>query len=119
MAIDYSTPLGQVRLIIADVEEGNFLLADDQITGFLAIESGRVKRAAAQALDAIATSEVLVSKVIRTLDLQTDGAKVAAELRARAAGLRQQDDEEDEEGPWAVDVIPFDPYAHLRTLGGL
>jgi len=119
VAIDYTTPVGQVRLLIADVEEGNFLLADDQITGYLAIESGRVKRAAARALDAIATSEVLVSKKIRTLDLQTDGPAVAAELRAQARQLREEDDQDGDEGPWAIDVIPFDPYASYRTLGEL
>lgn len=115
MAIDYNTPLGKVRVLIADVDEDNLLLSNEQITAYLSIEHGRVKRAAAQALDAIATSEVLVSKVIRTLDVQTDGAKVAAELRARATGLRQQDDDEDEDGPWGIDVIPFDPNAHFRT----
>jgi hypothetical protein len=119
VAIDYDSPIGKVRLLIADTDEANPLLSDGQITAFLSIESDRVKRAAAQALDAIATSEVLISKVIRTLDLQTDGAKVAAELRARAASLRQQDDEDDSGEPWAIDVIPFDPLAPYRTLGGL
>lgn len=118
MAIDYDTPLGQVRALIADVDESNLLLSDTQISAYLSIEHGRVKRAAAQALDVIATSEVLISKVIRTLDLQTDGAKVAAELRARAASLREQDDDDDTGEPWAIDVIPFDPYAAYRP-GGL
>jgi hypothetical protein len=117
VAIDYTTPVGQVRLLIADVEEGNFLLADDQITGYLAIESGRVKRAAARSLEAIATSEVLRSKRIRTLDLQTDGPAVAAELRAQAKQLRDEDDQDGEEGPWGIDVVNFDPYASYRTLG--
>lgn len=116
MAIDYTTPVGQVRLLIADVTEGSFLLADDQITGYLSIENARVKRAAARALDAIATSEVLVSKKIRTLDLQTDGPAVAAELRAQAKQLRDEDDQDGEEGPWAIDVVTFDPYAAYRTL---
>jgi hypothetical protein len=49
-----------------------------------------VRLAAAQALDTIATNEALVQKVLRTQDLQTDGAKLSAELRARAAGLRAQ-----------------------------
>lgn len=115
MAIDYNTPVGKVRALIADVDESGQLLSDVLINAYLSIENGRIKRAAAQALDAIATSEVLVSKVIRTLDLQTDGAKVAAELRARAAGLREQDDDEDEDGPWGIDVIPFDPNAPYRT----
>jgi hypothetical protein len=119
VAIDYTTPVGQVRLLIADVDEDHLLLSDDQITGYLAIESGRVKRAAGKTLEAIATSEVLISKRIRTLDLQTDGPGVAAELRALAKQLRDEDDQDGDEGPWAIDVIPFDPYAAYRSpLGG-
>jgi len=118
VAIDYSTARGQVRLLIADVNESDFLLSNDQIDGCLSIENNRVKRAAALALESIATSEVLVSKKIRTLDLQTDGPAVAAELRAQAKQLRDQDDQDGDEGPWAIDVIPFDPLAPYRTLDG-
>lgn len=118
MAIDYSTPIGRVRLLIADVDEDNLLLADDQITGYLGIERQRVKRAAAQALEAIATSEVLISKRIRTLDLQTDGPAVAAELRALAKALREQDDEDGDEGPWAIDIVNFDPNYRSNPFGG-
>lgn len=115
MAIDYDTDLGRVRLLTSDVNESSPLLTDEQITALLSME-GSVKRAAAQALDTIASSEVLVSKVIRTLDLQTDGAKVSAELRARANDLRQQD-EDDNDDPWAIDIVNFDPIAAYRIEG--
>lgn len=121
MSIDYSTPIGQVRLLIADVNEGGFLLSDEMLTGYLALNgapadeaepaSWSVKRAAADALDAIATSEVLVSKAIKTLDLSTDGAKVAAELRAQAVARRKAADEEEaasEDGFFGV--VEFHPY---------
>jgi len=117
MAID--TPVAKVRLLIADTDPDNELLTDEQIEGFLSIENDRIKRAAASALDAIAASEVLVSKKIRTLDLQTDGPAVAAELRAQAKQLRDQDDQDGDEGPWGIDVIPFDPLAPYRfPFGG-
>lgn len=116
MAINYDTDLGRVRLLIADTDEpDNLLLTDVQINAYLSME-GSVKRAAAQALDTIASSEAMVSKKIRTLDLQTDGPAVAAELRARAKELRDQDDA-DNDDPWAIEVINFDPYAAYRTLG--
>jgi hypothetical protein len=102
--LDPDTDIGQVRLLAADVDEDSLLFTDAQIGAFLALESG-VKRAAAAALETIATSEVLISKVIRTQDLATDGAKVSAELRARAAGLRAQadiDDDNDDEGGFEV-----------------
>lgn len=80
----------QVRLLISDVDPSREVLSDDDVVGFLDLEGGVVKLAAAQALDSIASSETLVGKVIRTQDLSTDGAKVAADLRAHAASLRAQ-----------------------------
>lgn len=98
MPVDYTTPEGQVRLLIADVSDdpAKLVLTDAQVTGFLSLNAGNVRRAAADALDAIATSEALVSKVIRTQDLATDGAKVAAALQTKAAQLRAQADTADD-----------------------
>lgn len=119
----------QLRLLIADTDTANPTLTDDDTLGFLALHGvtttqavevptgvpvTTVRRAAADALDAIATSEVLVSKVLRTQDgTVTDGAKVSAELRARAASLRAladaDDDAADDAGGW-FDVVEFTPY---------
>ena len=90
MSIDYTSPPGQVRLLTADVDEANLLLTDVAIEGLLAMNGQDVRLAAADALDTIATSETLVSKVIRTQDLATNGPSVAADLRARAKALRDQ-----------------------------
>lgn len=100
-----ATAIDKVRLLIADVDTDNPVFVDEQIDTFLDINDGNIRLAAADALDAIATSEVLVSKVIRTQDLQTDGAKVAAELRARAAQLRQL--ARDEAEPDVFDITNF------------
>ena len=77
------TPEAQVRLLIAD-NGAEQLFTDEQLSTFLAITEGSVYRASAHALRAIAVSEVLISKKIRTQDLSTDGPAVAAELRALA-----------------------------------
>lgn len=90
-----ATEVDQVRLLISDVDEDNALFTDDQIGVFLDLEVG-VKRAAAAALDTIASSEVLVSKKIRTMDRETDGPAVADALRKHATALRLQADAEDE-----------------------
>lgn len=95
MAYDPSTPAGQVRLLLNDVDDTDPVFVDDEIDAFLALEGGSVKRAAAQAIDTNADNEALASKVLRTQDLQTDGAKVAAALHARAESLRAQADSED------------------------
>lgn len=81
-----------VRLYIADLatDEADRLLTDDQI-GVL-IDSnpdGNARLSAADALETIAASEVLVAKKIRTQTLTTDGPAVSAELRALAASHRR------------------------------
>lgn len=126
MAINYQTATGQVRLLIADVDESRPVLSDDQIAGYLALRGvptgttvgapvWSVKRAAADALSAIATSEVLVGKVIRSQDLTTDGAKVAAELRAQAQALRAEADVDETNddttgGSGYFQAVEFTPY---------
>lgn len=97
---DYTLPVGQVRLLMADLEpledprnlatHPAYIFSDEQIEGFLTIEKGNVKRAAADALLAIAVSEALILKVLKTDDKQTDGAKLGAELRQQAKALRDQ-----------------------------
>jgi ssDNA-binding replication factor A large subunit len=88
-----------VRFLVNDVRledvTGN-AFSDEEIEGYLAIEGGNVKRAAAQAIDTIADNEVLASKVLKDHQLATDGAKAADALRKRAAALRAQADRDDE-----------------------
>jgi hypothetical protein len=102
---DYATGIGQVRLLIPDTEQlldpsgthdhGEYIFSDAQIQAFLSLYGNSVKRAAAQAKLVLATSETLISKVIRTDDLQTDGAKLGAELRAQAKELQEQAEREE------------------------
>lgn len=95
--VDYKEPVQQVRLLTGDLDEGeNQIFTDDQLKGFLGITDGSVQRAAADAIDVIASSEALISKVISTQDRSTDGAKVADALRKHAAALRQRAKEEEE-----------------------
>ncbi|MFG1963093.1 hypothetical protein [Nonomuraea sp. NPDC049028] len=113
MAIDYSTDVGRVRLLIPDTDADNLLLIDPQIDALLSME-GSVKLAAATALELIASNEALVGKVITTQDLSTDGTKVAAELRARAAALRQQVDDGVGDDNVGLGIVDFDPWLGYR-----
>ena len=78
----------QVRHLIPDFEEVDWrddntpstLFPDEVIQTYLDVNDGNVKRAAATAMRALAVSEAVISKVIKTEDLQTDGAKVARAL---------------------------------------
>lgn len=94
MAFTYQpdTDAGKVRLLLNDVDEPTAVFKDDEIAAFLALEGGNVKLAAAQAIDTNADNEALASKVLRTQDLQTDGAKLADALHKRAQALRDQND---------------------------
>jgi hypothetical protein len=102
---NYSTTIGQVRLLIPDVEQlddlanpsaaAQYIFNDAQIQAFLSMNKDNVKRSAAQAKLTLATSEALINKVIKSYDFSTDGAKLGAELRAQADQL-QKDADRDE-----------------------
>jgi uncharacterized protein YpbB len=104
---DYSTAIGQVRLLIPDVEQldnpadvsaaAEYLFNDSQIQAFVTMYASSIKRAAAQAKLVLATSEALINKVISTYDLKTDGAKLGAELREQAKQLREEAIEDEQE----------------------
>lgn len=107
MGIDYTTPAGQVRLLLSDVDEDNQIFTDAEITAFLAIERDSVKRAAAQAIDTQATNEALAAKVLKDHQTETDGAKLADAMRKHATALRSQaaKDEEDADDGFAFEIV--------------
>jgi len=115
MAVVYANAewVQQVRLLIGDTT-APYLLSDANMHQVYAIEGDNLKRAAAQCLDIIASSEALVSKKIQTQDLATDGPAVAKALREHAALLRAQADKADADAaPPAVDdfgFIAFEAY---------
>lgn len=111
--IDYESPAGQVRLLISDTDEANLLLSTAQIDGYLRVEGGSVKLAAAAALYAIASSETLISKKITSQGMSTDGPAVAASLRAHADSLRAQVKEGVGDNDAGFDIVDFDPHAGL------
>lgn len=104
--------MGLVRLLINQVTGaagGDF--TDDEVSGFLTLESQSVKRAAAQAIDVVASNEALVSKVIVDRHLQTNGAATAKALRDHANTLRQQAlfDEDNGDG-FYFGVVELEPH---------
>jgi len=114
---DYSTVIGQVRLLIPDVEQlenpadseaaVSFLFSDSQIQAFATLYANNVKKAAAQAKLVLATSEALINKVIKTYDLSTDGAKLGAELREQSKMLFAEADKDDQ----------YDSYDTFQVVG--
>ena len=86
--------ISYIRNRIRDIDASYPIFVDAEIKSFLVMEQYNIKRTAALALETIAADEVLVQKVIKLLQFSTDGAKVAAELRANAKLLRDQAAEE-------------------------
>jgi hypothetical protein len=123
--LDPSTDVGMIRLRIPDRNELYPIFADADLSALLAAE-GSTKRAAAAALEIVASDEVMISKVIRTRDgLQTDGAKVSDALLKRAAMLRKQADDAGEDGGvtsyfdivepgWTRDELAAAEYSGIR-----
>lgn len=120
---DLATDRGKVRALIPDVEQVDFsgegvpqyIFSDAHIDALLATSRGgplgRIKRAAAKGMRAIAVSEALIQKVIRTEDLQTDGAKTATALLAAARDLEGEADQDDEDADdrYAFTIVDFQP----------
>lgn len=129
---DYSTVVGQIRLLISDVDQvdysdtgkAEYMFSDAYLKGahLIALGDGlaKVYRAAASALGALAVSEALIQKVIRTEDLQTDGAKLASAILASARLLEDRANAADEEVETMVIVdyqpLPRDPF-HFSLHG--
>lgn len=91
---DVTTDRGKVRMLIPDSNASAYVFEDTEIDAYLSIEDG-IRRATALALETLASNEALVLKVIRILDLQTDGARTSDALLKRAALLRGQADADD------------------------
>lgn len=108
--IDYSLPLGKVRLLITDVatNPADRLFTDEQLDVFLDLGRNVVKRAAAQALLTIALSETLLGKKVRMQNgTSTDGPAVSAELRALAGRLTREADLEEADAEGSVfEIVP-------------
>ncbi len=105
-----------VRLIITDTDETYPLFTDEEIAAFLAMAANSVLLAAAMALETMARSEVLVLKVIKLLDLQTDGASVARELRMNAKLLRDQAADESTELGFSIAEMVDNPAGYVEKL---
>lgn len=117
--IDPNTDVGLIRLRIYDRDVSNQIFDDATIEAvFNNLERTSVKRTAAFFLETIATQEALILKVMKNLQLTTDGAKLADSLMKQAQALRTQadiDDSANSDGfDWAEQV--FDVWGEKERL---
>lgn len=125
----FDTPLGQLRALLFQTERyvdpanpdlpADYLVPDDQLNAYLAINGDKLYGAASDALIALAANEALVSKKIRTEGgLQTDGPAVAQRLNDLAKEYRiTQRGLDDEEGAAAAfEVVNFQNFYPNWTI---
>lgn len=77
------------------IEYSSVLLTDETITDLAVLNTDvdgnyDLKIVAASCLDSMATNQAIIQKVIKNLDLQTDGASLAKALRDHAKVLRDE-----------------------------
>jgi hypothetical protein len=73
----------------ATVQYKHVCFLDATLQAFLDLNDGDIRLAAADALDSMATSQAMIQKKIKSLDLQTDGPALATALREHAKVLRE------------------------------
>lgn len=129
--------LAYVRSLIPDMEklrdplnpdaDASYLFDDATIERFIAFaRRNHPKRAAADACQAIAGSEMLILKAITTEDLMTKGDALGKEWGAKATRLRREADEDEQEdlydgsgitsAPFLKRPVPYDPMRR-RSFG--
>lgn len=118
---DFTSYIGLVRLRIFDSDPLNPVFQDEAITAvYDTLERQNIKRTSAFMLETIATQQALILKVMKNLQLSTDGAKLADSLRMQAKELRDQADIEDTflDGSTAFDWAEqvFDPFTERERI---
>lgn len=110
-------PVQIVRRLIPDTEEvfdGETLFTDEDIQIYLEIGVSPY-RAAGLAMIAIANSEAIISKIIRTQDLQTDGAKLSEAILKNAQLMFARADKEDElANGFYMNIVDYNGYTADR-----
>lgn len=118
---DVTVDRGRVRLLIGDtnvVNAARQVFSDEEVDAFLTLRGGSVFAAAATALRSIAANEVQVLKVVKNLDLQTDGAKVSdalVKLAGEYEGLADEAASADDPGFEIAEMV-FDPFTRLEHI---
>ena len=120
MALDLATDRGKVRLLIQDDTEAYEFFTDAKIDCFITLagdlDGAAIYNASALALESWASNQLMVLKVIERLDLKTDGAKVAAEMRLRAQGLREQAMAASDDAGFEIASMALGPWSVREQL---
>lgn len=123
-SFDVSEAVGKVRLLIPDREQDEAFFEDEEIEALIEMEGGGgstagIKRAAALGLETMASDQVMVLKVMKLMDVSTDGKAVSEGLLMRADKLRLQADIEEqgeEGGGFDIAELVVDDFSYRARL---
>lgn len=102
---DTGTTVGKLRLLaLKDTDISDPVFTDEEYGVFYSFEGSNMRRAIARVYETVAGSELYIQKVIKLLDIQTDGAALARELRFQAQRQRELADEEEARDGTAWDI---------------
>ena len=88
---DLTTIPGQIRLNTFGDDSDNPIFQDEELQAFYDQEQNRIKLACARVLNVVAARQAYILKVQTNMGLTTNGAQLAAEFRAQAKQLRDED----------------------------
>jgi hypothetical protein len=102
---DTGTTVGKLRLLaLKDTDISDPVFTDEEYGVFYSFEGSNMRRAIARVYETVAGSELYIQKVIELLDIQTDGAALARELRFQAQRQRELADAEEARDGTAWDI---------------
>jgi hypothetical protein len=84
---DPTTDIGRIRRTIPDKVEDDAFWTDEELQSFL-LDEGDWRRATALALETMASDDLLVLKVIKIQNIETNTDRMASALMKRAQKLR-------------------------------
>jgi hypothetical protein len=96
--------IGRMRRTIPDRVEADAIWTDEELQSFLDDCANNWRRATALALETMASDNLLVLKVIRIQNIETNTDRLMSALLARAKRLREDASDEDSLDDGAFDV---------------
>jgi hypothetical protein len=121
---DLATDVGKTRSLIPDrptlgdgtANPDGVIFSDEELSYYFTLEGDSV-RAAARGLEAMATDQLLLFRIIRTGQLTVDGAKLSQQLLATAKQLRESAAEIDAaEGAFDYAEMVLDPFSARQRI---
>ena len=114
---DSSTPVGLVRLLMADTDIDNPIFVDVEIQAVLPLNDQSPRRSAAMLLDTIASNRARLAVHIRRGGVSEDLTKVQAALHEQAESLRADADKmEDDAILESISSPSYERFSHTVNI---